>query len=173
VRSRKPKTIPRTRAQPLNSLRGQGLKKVVYLKKLKAYRIDKKNPKDTTVTIEQDLGDKKEVTTLKAHSFEEETRIIPKKKGEDFDIVWQYGAYKIKRCISTGKYYAYIGYYPNDKFDQEVHLGSMYDMADVIFSDIGAITKTLAKDGRGHPFMRISVWTKKHWESIMKRKGRL
>ena len=143
-----------------------------YQKKLKAYRIDKTKPKDTTITIEQDLGDKKQVTTLRAHSFEEEEKFIPKKKGEDFVIVWQYGAYKIKRCLSTGKYYAYTGYYPKDQFDQEIHLGSMYDMANVVFRDLGAVTETMSKKVKGRKYVRLTVMARSKWLRKRKYDGR-
>ena len=179
------KQYPKDYFKKKKSLRGQGLRElqregligprggIRYQKKLKPYRVDKRIPRGTTVTVDQDLGRERQITTLKAEGFTEETRNISKKKGEDFVTVWQYGAVKIKRCISTGKYYQYTGYYPYDKFDQEIHLGSMYDMADVLFHDIGAITRTIAKDGRGHPFVRLSVWAKGRWLGAMKQAGRL
>lgn len=179
------KRYPKDYFEKKKSLRGQGLKQlqregkvgprggIRYQRKLKPYRIDKVRPRSSVVTIEQDRGRDKQITTLTAPYLEEETRIVSKKKGEDFVVVWQYDAIKIKRCISTGKYYLYIGFYPHDKFICEIHLGAMYDMADIIFHDIGAITRTINRAGDGHRYARISVKSKNYWKTAMKREGRL
>jgi hypothetical protein len=143
-----------------------------YQKKLKAYRIDKTKPKDTTITIEQDLGDKKQVTTLRAHSFEEEEKYIPKKPSDDFVIVWKYETLKIKRCISTGKYYFYAGMFPNDKFICEIHIGSLYDMANIIFTDLGAITQTFNGAVKGRQYFRVTVKSRHKWLREKRRQGK-
>jgi hypothetical protein len=179
------KRYPKDYFKKKKSLRGQGLKKlqregvvgprggVRYQRKLKPYRVDKRIPRGTTITVDNDFGRDHEITTLKSHDFDEETRNIPKKKGEDFVVVWQYDSLKIKRCISTGKYYVYVGFYPRDRYLCEIHLGAMYDMADLIFHDIGAITRTINRAGDGHRYARISVKSKSYWKAAMKREGRL
>jgi hypothetical protein len=179
------KRYPKDYFKKKKSLRGQGLEGlkrqgiigprggIRYEKKLKAYRKDKAIPRDAKVTIEQDLGRSKQITTLKARHFTEETRNISKKKNTDLVIVWQYGAYKIKYSPSSGKYYQYVGNFPHDEYDQEIHLGAIYDMIDTISNHIGAITRTIHWIKNGHKYMRLSFLSRATWLRRMKDLGNI
>jgi hypothetical protein len=163
------------------SLRGQGLKQLIregkvgprggirYQRKLKPFRVDKKIPRSTTVTIDQDLGKARQITQLKANGFQEETRTIPKKESGEWLTFWNHGGLKFKKNIVTGKIYMYL----NDKFACEIPLGVLFTFMERIGENIDAMTMTIGDIKKGHKYFRMSVRSRSSWERRMKILGKM
>jgi hypothetical protein len=128
-------------------------RKTKHERKLKPFRVDKRIPQDSTITIEEDYGDRKSIETITAATFRRERHDIPKQSTGEWLKVAKIGSIKISKLVKSDRIFMW---------DKEIYLGEfseveLYLFATRILDNIGAFVDIISKQYRGKKYVKRTL----------------
>jgi hypothetical protein len=115
-------------------------------RQLRKYRVDKKRPKRTRVTVEKDMGtyQQRDITTF-PQGATTKRRIIPNKSNGNWLTVFNQ-VVKLRKALNTNQWFFYD---MNDEILGEVRVLEAYDLAIAILKNINAFREEIHGNRRG------------------------
>jgi len=122
--------------------------------KLRMYRIDKRHPKRASIQVSEDLGDRKRITELTTPRFERTEIEIPKKKGGEWQAIFDRNRLKIARFLPTGQIFMYVRNGEIAHYIGELEAPDLYMLGFKSLEAIDAFTTVINKRCRGRTYRR-------------------